>query len=299
MSTVLDDVLILSDGRHLGYRVRGDRTAVPILHFHGQPGSRLEADIFPDDALDAADAKVGCYDRPGMGRSDLTKARDMVDDLPDAIALLDHLGIGQVGVSGWSAGGPWAFAFAATYPDRVVRVVPIAASGPYDEGSEPYMHDDDIEEMRDMRTRSAEVNLQGYESDSVTDAQGHRCGVVDMACRLPGTGARVGDPRAWQDHPPRRGSRRVRPGASGILRESEVRALPWSFDPSTIRCPVRAFHGDRDSSERLDNLERILAQIPDASVTVYPGGGHISPLLHPEQLLAAATGERPASESRR
>ena len=30
--------------------------------------------------------------------------------------------------------------------------------------------------------------------------------------------------------------------------------------------------------------------MPAASVTVYPGGDHFSPLLHPEQLLAAATG---------
>jgi pimeloyl-ACP methyl ester carboxylesterase len=82
-------------------------------------------------------------------------------------------------------------------------------------------------------------------------------------------------------------------GARGWLRETEVRALPWSFDPSEIRCPVRAFHGDRDSLERLDNLERILARIPDASVTVDPGGDHISPLLHPERLLAAATGAHP------
>src|SRR6187200_1096956 len=61
MSTVLDDVLILSDRRRLGYRVRGDQSAVPILHFHGQPGSRFEADIYPDDVLEAAGAKVVCY----------------------------------------------------------------------------------------------------------------------------------------------------------------------------------------------------------------------------------------------
>jgi pimeloyl-ACP methyl ester carboxylesterase len=79
-------------------------------------------------------------------------------------------------------------------------------------------------------------------------------------------------------------------GARGWLRETEVRALPWSFDPSAIPCPVRAFHGDRDSLERLDNLQRILDRIPDASVTVYEGGDHVAPLMHPERLLAAASG---------
>ena len=137
---------------------------MPVLHFHGQPGSRLETDIYPDAVLDAAGARVVSYDRPGMGHSDDHPARDMVDDLPDAIALLDHLGIERVGVIGVSAGGPWAFAFAATYPDRVVRLVPVSASGPYDAAAEPYMHDADIEEMRDVRTRGAEAMLDGYEA---------------------------------------------------------------------------------------------------------------------------------------
>ena len=164
MSATLDDVLTLTDGRRLGYRVRGGRSATPVLYFHGQPGSRMEVDVFQDDILDAAGVQVIAYDRPGIGNSDDSPARDMVDDLPDAIALLDLLGIERVGVIGLSAGGPWAFAFAATYPDRVVRLVPTSASGPYDQDAEAFMHDSDIEEMHEIRTRSGEAMLQGYEA---------------------------------------------------------------------------------------------------------------------------------------
>jgi len=293
MSILLDSVLILADGRRLGYRVRGDLSAMPILLFHGQPGSRLETDIYADAVLDAAGARVISYDRPGMGHSDDHPARDMVDDLPDAIALLDHLGIERVGVIGVSAGGPWAFAFAASYPDRVVRLVPVSASGPYDAAAEPYMHDVDIEEMRDVRTRGADAMLEGYEAARARmlediDAEMARWLVdfpvpeIEWATQGPGKAILHAEMAAA-----------LGAGARGWLRETEVRALPWSFDPSTISCPVRAFHGDRDSSERLDNLERILARIPDASVTVYPGGDHFSPHLHPERLLAAATGMPP------
>jgi len=288
MAAVLDDVLTLADGRRLGFRVRGDRSAVPILHFHGQPGSRLEADIYPDDLLEAVGVRVVSYDRPGMGASDLIDARDMVDDLPDAIALLDHLGIGRAGVIGVSAGGPWAFAFAATYPDRVIGLVPTSASGPYDEASEPWMHDDDIEEMRDLRTSGADAMLAGYEGARARmlediDAELARWfedfPASERAWATTGFGQAVfrADMQAA-----------LAAGARGWLRGTEVRALPWSFDPSAIRCPVHAFHGDRDSLERLDNLERVLARIPGASVTVYPGGDHIAPLMHPEALLEAA-----------
>lgn len=291
MSAVIDDVLILSDGRRLGYRVRGDQSAIPILHFHGQPGSRFEADIYPADVLGSAGAKVVSYDRPGMGRSDLIKARDMVEDLPDAIALLDHLGIDKVGVIGVSAGGPWAFAFAATYPDRVIGLVPTCASGPYDEDSERWMHDEDIDEMRDVRTRGADAMLADYQGARARMLQDIDAEMARWFEDFPAP------ERTWATSGPGRTffhadmEAALAAGARGWLRETEVRALPWSFDPSAIRCPVRAFHGERDSLERLDNLQRILDRIPDASVTVYPGGDHIAPLMHPERLLAAATGD--------
>jgi len=144
--------------------------------------------------------------------------------------------------------------------------------------------------MHDIRTRDAEALLEAYEARRarmLEDIDAEMAGwfvdfpaaETEWATVGPGKAIFHADIAAA-----------VGTGARGWLRESEVRALSWSFDPSTIRCPVRAFHGDRDSLERLDNLERILARIPDASVTVYSGGDHLSPLLHPEQLLAAATG---------
>ena len=293
MSDLLDDVLILSDGRRLGYRVRGDRSATPVLYFHGQPGSRMEVDLFSDAILDAAGVQVMSYDRPGMGHSDDHPARDMLGDLPDAIALLDHLGIERVGVIGHSAGGPWAFAVAAAYPDRVVCLVLSSASGQYEEGAETYMHDADIEEMHDIRTLGGEAMLAGYEAIRARTLQ-------DIDAEMARWFADFPEPeRRWATEGPGKAvlhaemAAALSTGARGWLRESEVRSLSWSFDPSTIRCPVRAFHGDRDSFERLGNLERVLARIRDASVTVYPGGDHFSPLLQPGRLLAAATGEFP------
>jgi pimeloyl-ACP methyl ester carboxylesterase len=293
---VLDDVLLLGDGRRLRYRVRGVRDGVPVLYFHGQPGSRLEANYFDDATLAAAGATIIAFDRPGMGGSDLVPARDMVDDLPDAVALLDHLGIDRVGVIGVSAGGPWAFAFAASVADRVTRLVPISASGPYDD--EAFMHDEDIEEQRELRDRGAAAMLPDYEAARAR-----------ILADVPAEMARwfgdfPGDEGRWATQGPGRAMladdmlEALRQGARGWLRETEVRARPWSFDPATIGCPVRAFHGDRDSLERLANVERILAVIPDARLTVLEGGDHLAPLLHPAWLLAAALGDDGATPTR-
>ena len=286
---VLDEALTLADGRRLRYRVRGDRDALPILYFHGQPGSRLEAELFSEAALAAAGVRVIAFDRPGMGGSDVRSARDMVEDLPDVIALLDHLGVDRVAIIGVSAGGPWAFAFAAMYPARATRLVPSSASGPYDDPA--FMHPEDIEEQADLRDRGAEAMLVDYEA-----ARSRILADVDAEMAR-WFGGFPGDEGAWATSGPGRAlladdiREALRQGARGWLRETEVRARPWSFDPGAIRCPVRAFHGELDSLETLANLQRVLALIPDARVTVFEGGDHLAPLLSPERLLAAAVAD--------
>ena len=50
---------------------------------------------------------------------------------------------------------------------------------------------------------------------------------------------------------------------------------------------MRAFHGDADSLERLSNIQRIIDAVPDGMLTVYPGGDHLSPWLHPDDFLRA------------
>jgi len=66
-----------------------------------------------------------------------------------------------------------------------------------------------------------------------------------------------------------------------------LRSQPWDFDVASIAGPVHAFHGDRDSLERIENIQRILARIDDATLTVLAGGDHLAPLLDPDAILAA------------
>lgn len=283
-----DAVLTLADGRAIGYRDRGDRASLPVVYFHGQPGSRLEADLIPDDALVAAGVRLISFDRPGMGRSDLIPAQDMTLDIEDAITLADHLGVERFSVIGVSAGGPPAFAISATHPERVIRTVLSAASGPYDD--EAFMTTEDIDEMRRLRDGGPASMIEEYEDE-------RRSFLEDMAGTLAGWFADFPETeRVWLTTPPASTAiaadfeEALRQGARGWLRESEVRSMPWSFDPGAITCPVRAFHGDRDSFELISNIRRTLDWIPDAGLTVYPGGDHIAPWMHPLDLLHACIG---------
>lgn len=285
---MIDGLLTLPDGRAIGYRDRGDRSSQPVIYFHGEPGSRLEAELIPDAALAAAHVRLISFDRPGMGRSDLIPAQDMTIDIQDALRVADHLGVGRFSVIGVSAGGPPAIAISALHPERVVRTVLSSASGPYDD--ETFMTDEDIDGMRRLRDGGPASLLEEYEDE-------RRKFLEDMTGSL----ARWFEDfpeveRAWISTPPAAPAvvadftEALRQGARGWLRESEVRSLPWSFDPGTITCPVRAFHGDRDTWELISNIRRTLEWIPRGHLTVYPGGDHLAPLLHPDDLLRACAG---------
>ena len=56
----------LKDERKISYLDVGDPQGIPILYFHGSPGSRLEA-IFAEDAAIKHGYKIYALDRPGMG----------------------------------------------------------------------------------------------------------------------------------------------------------------------------------------------------------------------------------------
>lgn len=284
---VTDDVLTLANGRRLGFRVRGDVRSQPLIYFHGEPGSRLEADLIPDADLRAFDVRVVSFDRPGMGRSDLIPARDMVLDVEDAIELADHLGIGRFAVIGVSAGGPPALAITATHPERVQRTVLCCSAGPYDD--ERFMTAEDIEGRRQALEHGIESLLPECEL-------GRKAMLANPFDEI---AVWFGDfppaEREWITTNPRDEQivadylEALKQGARGWLRETEVRIRPWSFDPSKIMVPVRAFHGERDTFELIENTRRIIDLIPGATLKAYPGGDHLAPLMHPGDLLAAVT----------
>lgn len=285
---LIDDVLLRADGRRVGYRLRGDRTAFPILYFHGEPGSRLEADLIPTDALHEASVLLVSFDRPGMGRSDLIPARDMVEDVTDGIEVMDHLGFQAFAVLGVSAGGPPALAIAATRPDRVTACVLCCASGPYDD--ESLMPEEDAAIRRRLLADGPEDVAADYERERAAMLADLDRAIEDWFADFPEA------ERQWITSPPAVDALRadfreaLRQGARGWLRETEVRHRPWTFDPAAISQPVHAFHGNVDTWELLPNTRRVIDRIPDATLTEYPGGAHLAPLMRPAELLAAATG---------
>ncbi|MBV8463847.1 MAG: alpha/beta hydrolase, partial [Acidimicrobiales bacterium] len=73
-----DQVVLLPDGRTLGYAEFGDPEGTPLVNCHGGLTGRL--DVEPADRVaQQAGIRILSPDRPGIGRSDRKKGRTIGD----------------------------------------------------------------------------------------------------------------------------------------------------------------------------------------------------------------------------
>jgi pimeloyl-ACP methyl ester carboxylesterase len=107
----LDDVTI-------AYNVFGAGEPVVLVCGCSQPAVAWELNVVPE--LVGAGYQVITFDNRGVAPSSSPPAPYSVEDLTnDALALIDHLGMGSVRIAGHSMGGWVAETMAIRHPDRV------------------------------------------------------------------------------------------------------------------------------------------------------------------------------------
>lgn len=104
----------------------------PLLVVHGAPGGCDQGWLLANFLLEAG-FRVVAPSRPGYLGTPLGEFNAAIDGQADLhAALLDALDIPMASVISWSGGGPSAFRLAVRHPERVRRLVALAAV------SEPY-----------------------------------------------------------------------------------------------------------------------------------------------------------------
>ena len=91
---VKDQTIGLASGRTVGFTDYGVPDATAVLWCHGGPGSRLEPAYLRRQASEAGLRIIG-IGRPGYGLSTPQPGRTIAGWVPEALAVADHLGIGQ------------------------------------------------------------------------------------------------------------------------------------------------------------------------------------------------------------
>jgi pimeloyl-ACP methyl ester carboxylesterase len=275
--------IVMSDGRTVGFTDYGTPDQTPILWCHGGPGNRLEPSFLAASANRAGLRLVG-IDRPGYGQSTPQPGRTIGGWVPDAIAVVDHLGIDRFFALGASTGGAYALAV-ASLSGRVIGAVACCA----------------LSDMRWAEGKAMNVSChpvwnarnRGDALDVVAEAFGQHGEKL-----LPPLGPVAADASDatlfaapdfaawWMSYVPEMFTF----GAIGYVDDRLADANGWlTFDVSRITCPVVVMHGSADGFVPVANAHHTAAIVPGATLQVFNGLGHLSILT---EVIGVATALR-------
>lgn len=238
----------LADGRTLAVDEIGDPVGPAVVLLHSSPGSRA---LDPDPgATVAAGIRLITIDRAGYGGSPALPG-DVLPTLAgqadDVAAVLDHLGIAEVAVVGWSHGGRVAAALAARHPGRVRAVAIVGTPSPEDLSWIPEEQQALLEPLRDeplTATARLAAILEAAGGGEDGEAPGEDAGLAFVAG--PGDEPLLADPAVRA---------RVLAMVAGAFAQGAIgcaadivadQIAPWGFDPRAIGAPVHLVYSEDD-----------------------------------------------------
>jgi pimeloyl-ACP methyl ester carboxylesterase len=278
------------DGRELAFALWGDPDGFPILILHGTPGCRLER--WPnEDLYRRLGVLMVTHDRAGYGRSTRRPGRRVADEVDDVVALADHLGLEQFGVTGGSGGGPHALACAALLPERVVRancVVGVAPLGSPGLDQDAWLDGMDPQNVKEFGWALAGVNVLIPELEAEHARVAARI-AEDPAAVLDGFELSESDRaelareervqiirESWPENSVH--------GVGGWADDDLAHLRPWGFDLERIEVPVLVRYGSTDVLVPPAHGEWLAAHVPGCVVKVDGDAGHL--VADPEHAIA-------------
>jgi len=272
----------------LTVRVResGLPDGVPVMHFHGTPGSRLEL-AWADVIVAMSGVRLVAFDRPGYGGS--TPAPFGLEAVARiALRVADQLGLGAFRTSGLSGGGPFALATAVVGRERVLAVGVSSGAAPFQL----------VPELLAGLSPDDRQALARLPDDPVGAAAGFergfdlRAALCDRQALVEAFGPLLSpsDRRIFED--PMFGEallddlrEAMRQGARGCAWDNVAWIGPWDVDPTGLACPVLLWYGDEDRMAPPPHGYWLRDHIPTARLTIRGGEGHFGIMAHLRQML--------------
>jgi len=274
------------DGSVIAVEVAGEQGGVPVLLCHGLADSRLSAHLFAPAARELG-WRIIAPDRPGAGRTDPRRLRQLADWVVDAVLVLDGLRADSAALLGISAGGPFAAACAAGIPGRVrslTLVSPLGPPGWPTRGMAPG-------ERLSLGVARHAPAFGGWFLGRLAALarRSPRLFLSIATSELPGIDRRAIEQPDMRDAFLTSYVEAFRRGSWGVAQDLRVLTRPWGFQLGSIKAPTSIHHGDMDTTVPPQHARLYAEAIPGAQLHLYPGHGHFS-ILAAREILAALAG---------
>lgn len=287
----------LRDGRTLAWSEGGDPRGRPVLFFHGCPDTRRAAGS-GYDAAQQLGVRLIAANRPGYGAS--TPAPPSYGRVADdAAALADQLGLDGFGVLGMSVGGTFALACAAFHPERVRAAALVATPGEAPLMDPPWTRDDLDPDGRawyaalavgglDENVETVRPGFLAYRSRVAPDDPDDTALAERWVSGLPDEDRSLLAARTPADLAA--DAREALLVPDGYLNDAALVFRRWPFEVAEVRCPVTLWYGERDANAPPRNGRWLADRLPDATLQLLPGLGHLESLMRswPDILRSAA-----------
>ncbi|MCK9187696.1 alpha/beta hydrolase [Acidithiobacillus sp.] len=276
----------LASGQVLSYEDSGNLNGrLPVLFFHGTPGSRLQLKLLPAALRDGLHWIT--FDRPGYGESGRQPGLTMTEVAAMGEVLVNRLGFDAFQVLGFSGGGPYALACAYAMPERVRGVHLAGSPGPTDlpEIWSALHHQDHALFTLVHRAPWLLRALLRLRMGGVRQKPEHF--VAQLAAKMnagdqsllaaPDVLAKLCDDLREA----------MRQGTAGMADDFAVLNRPWPFRLEDVRVPVHIWQGAQDQLTSPQVGLAMAAHLPTAELHLLETGSHTLLLTHAAEVRTA------------
>jgi pimeloyl-ACP methyl ester carboxylesterase len=270
--------VLVAPARRMAFSEWGPADGAPVLF---SPGAATSGSLgFAASALERLGARLIAVDRPGLGRSDPSPDRTLLDTAADLRALAAALSLDRPAIVGFSQGAPLALACAAIGAVSAVAVVSGTdeLAGPALRGKLPPQIGQQLD-LAEANPPAAEAMFRGMTAAMLHEMISGSPAVDLVVYRDPAFAAAFAaavDEAFVQ-------------GPDGFARDALLALQRWPFEPAEIRAPVHLWYGRLDASplHSVDFGASLARRIPGAACTVIEGAAGAILWTHGAEIVGA------------
>lgn len=269
-----NQILELKDGRELGFAEYGVQDGIPVFHFNGSGGSRLERPANPN-ILTELGIRYISIDRPGHGNSTPKQDRELLDWPEDVTCIADHLTIEKFHVLGWSAGGPHALVCAYKMPERVISGAIVSGLGPADRPN-PYEGYQGFLKLLMILGRKFPKLVYVFRRIAAKQINNPSEKMGDKFVKsLPEVDQKPFENSAVKEMLIANIKEGYKQGGEGPARDDIIINSPWKFDIREIQTRFDIWQGDSDANVPINQGKYQASLLPKNNFHVLKNRGHM------------------------